>query len=722
MPTQPQRIAILGGGVGAMTAAFWLTSNADWQQHYQIDVYQMGWRLGGKGASGRNASIAQRIEEHGLHIWFGFYDNAFYLMQQAYAELNRPSGSPLATWTDAFKPQHYVCLSELIEATWRLWPIETPVLPGAPGTPRAPEGVEAAIAELLDWQRAWLESWAKTYLEHVGTAFRMGEHHESRLHELLAATRAGLTAFEDVGDPLVVAHKARDLARVAAISPKDADWPSILILLQHLQKALHDVAIPFGNPDTWSDDWRRLYMAMDLSLAVGIGMLADDVVSKGFEAINNVDFRVWMARHGAQPVSVNGSPVRGFYDLVFAYRNGDPRQPEIEAGTMLRGMLKVGLGYRGALMYKMQAGMGDVVFAPLYEVLRQRGVRFHYFHKLRELVPDAASTRVEQIVLEQQVTLANDDYAPLVDVNGLPCWPSAPLYAQIDPKQAALLQANQINLESHWSNWPQVYQQATGSPLPQKTLQFGADFDQVIFGLSVASLAEVAQPLLAISKPLQQCSQYVASVATQAYQLWLNQDLQGIGWNYPGDHGEEPVLSGFTEPFDTWASMDQLLCRETWPADEAPKNIAYFCNALSLDAYPPTGDHDFPARCAALVKTAAVHHLQTQIGALWAGVGHGGFRWDWLIDLQGGAGEARFDSQYWRANIDPSERYVLSLVNTSEYRLRADQSGFSNLFLAGDWLKTGLDAGCVEAAVMGGMQASRAICGAPVFIQGEKGW
>jgi uncharacterized protein with NAD-binding domain and iron-sulfur cluster len=31
-------------------------------------------------------------------------------------------------------------------------------------------------------------------------------------------------------------------------------------------------------------------------------------------------------------------------------------------------------------MYKMQAGMGDVVFTPLFEVLRRRGVRFRFFH------------------------------------------------------------------------------------------------------------------------------------------------------------------------------------------------------------------------------------------------------------------------------------------------------------------------------------------------------
>jgi uncharacterized protein with NAD-binding domain and iron-sulfur cluster len=44
--------------------------------------------------------------------------------------------------------------------------------------------------------------------------------------------------------------------------------------------------------------------------------------------------------------------------------------------------------------------------------------------------------------------------------------------------------------------------------------------------------------------------------------------------------------------------------------------------------------------------------------------------------------------------------------------------GLSNLLLAGDWLRTGLDSGCVEAAVMGGMQASRAISGYPASIPG----
>ncbi len=40
--------------------------------------------------------------------------------------------------------------------------------------------------------------------------------------------------------------------------------------------------------------------------------------------------------------------------------------------------------------------------------------------------------------------------------------------------------------------------------------------------------------------------------------------------------------------------------------------------------------------------------------------------------------------------------------------LACDESGFSNLYLAGDWLKTIIDFGYIERAVMGGMQAAPA--------------
>ena len=57
-------------------------------------MYQRGWRLGGKGASSRG--VNGRIEEHGLHVWLGYYDNAFRLVRDVYDELDRATPIPTA--------------------------------------------------------------------------------------------------------------------------------------------------------------------------------------------------------------------------------------------------------------------------------------------------------------------------------------------------------------------------------------------------------------------------------------------------------------------------------------------------------------------------------------------------------------------------------------------------------------------------------------------------
>ena len=80
------KVAVVGGGCAALTAAFELTRPVH-RGRYEVTVYQQGWRLGGKGASGRGPS--GRIEEHGLHLWMGWYENAFRLMRQCYEELDR---------------------------------------------------------------------------------------------------------------------------------------------------------------------------------------------------------------------------------------------------------------------------------------------------------------------------------------------------------------------------------------------------------------------------------------------------------------------------------------------------------------------------------------------------------------------------------------------------------------------------------------------------------
>ena len=93
--TQSKRVAILGGGMAALTAAYELTNTAG----VDVTIHTLGWRLGGKCASSRGPH--DRIEEHGIHGFLGSYYNANALLSDVYRELARPPGSPLASFSDA---------------------------------------------------------------------------------------------------------------------------------------------------------------------------------------------------------------------------------------------------------------------------------------------------------------------------------------------------------------------------------------------------------------------------------------------------------------------------------------------------------------------------------------------------------------------------------------------------------------------------------------------
>ena len=684
----PEKIAILGGGAASLSAAFHLSAQPGWRERFEITVYQQGWRLGGKGASGRNAQLGQRIEEHGLHIWFGFYANSFEMIKQVYGSLQRPPGTPLAGWRDAFKPHDYIVLAEQVGGEWRPWHMVFPERsgePGAGGDPLTPWQMGMA---LMGWIRRWL----------------------GQLHALVPLGHAGAVPCDGL---LALAHSLALEADAHSVAQHAQLAEELGLLGARLQARYGHVAID-------NDELRRLLTQLDIARTVLRGMLADGVFQRGFDVINDTDLRAWLARHGGDPeLCIDSAPIRAAYDLVFAYEDGDFARPNLEAGTMLRWTMRIVFGYRGSVMFKMQAGMGDAVFAPLYELLAARGVRFRFFHQVEELVPDGDA--VDTVKLTVQAATAGG-YDPLVVVNGLACWPNAPDYAQLDPAQAALLREHSVDLESYWSDWPALYAQRFGSPLPQLDLRRGRDFDQVIFGIGVGALPLLAPRLLERSPAMAAAAGKLRTVATQAYQVWLDHDLAQLGWTHQ-PKGQQPVMTGFSEPYDTWAPMDQVLAREAWPAPHAPRTVSYFCSALPIAHYPPRSDSGFPARCAALAREGALRQLDGRIQALWPNAGTpGAFPWNWLVDPAGRSGPARFDGQYWRANVDPSERYVLSVAGSTRYRPAAGQSGFSNLVLAGDWIKTGIDAGCVEAAVMAGMQASRAISGYPAVIEGETDW
>lgn len=719
MSRQHRRVVILGGGMASLTAAYWL-SGPGWDSEFDsITVYQRGWRLGGKGASGRG--IHDRIEEHGLHLWFGFYDNAFHTLRGCYEELQRSSDVRIATIEDAFRRESTFVLQERRPDGWLPWIATFPEDDRIPGDPanRSPSLWQLVI-------RALELAWTQAIAAHSGDG-SMAARQSVRLIPLqegeptvrlkpLSASVLNLlrdtvlTAAQVWQSLLAAPLTLVDDAVAAALTfAKSLDDDALVhpggshALLQMLVEQAAALGIQQLKPLRRSSDAaRRQWYLVDLLLAGVRGVLSDGLLVHGIDVIDCYDFAEWLQRHGAEEESARSALITTvIYDSLFAYQNGDPRHPKCSAANALRGISKLFFDYKGALAWKMNAGMGDIVFAPLYELLRERGVQFEFFHRVDELKVSDDGQRIENITLTRQVDLKDPStpYEPLVTVDRLPCWPSEPRWEQLSrPEQ---LKAD--DLECAYSAMP-----GTGAV----TLRYGDDFDTVILGLGVGAFGTVCRSLIERNPEWRAMVAGLGTVWTQAFQLWISRSPAELGDVHP-----MATTGGYTEPFDTYCDMSHLIQRESW--EGRVRGIAYFCNALPTRPGPVNlTDHGLPARETENVRRNAIHFLREDAVELLPDATHRyppDFRWELLVGDGHETGEARFATQYWRANVDPSDRYVQSLPGTSRLRMHPKRSGFYNLVLAGDWTDCGLNVGCIEAAVTSGMLAANALCNRPTL-------
>ena len=149
--------------------------------------------------------------------------------------------------------------------------------------------------------------------------------------------------------------------------------------------------------------------------------------------------------------------------------------------------------------------------------------------------------------------------------------------------------------------------------------------------------------------------------------------------------------------------MTHLLERENV---DGAKNLAYFCGSLD-DAGPDGAQLDRVFDDSVRWLTDNLEHLLPAAG------------WDRMLDPSGRTGSERLRAQYWKANVKPWERYTLSVPGSTAHRLRAEDSGFERLYLAGDWTRTGMNVGSIEATTMSGLRAARAISGRSITIPGD---
>ena len=186
---------------------------------------------------------------------------------------------------------------------------------------------------------------------------------------------------------------------------------------------------------------------------------------------------------------------------------------------------------------------------------------------------------------------------------------------------------------------------------------------------------------------------------TMGVQLWMTPDLAGLGWTEP-----KPAMDAAPELLSVWADMSQELPREAW-GPGGPGSVQYLCGVYPTDLYKaPASRADMPrlARYQVLETTRAWFTLWG--GTLWPEIrdpkNPRGINWNAAHAPARLTGDARLAFQWMRPNVDPTECAVAAATGTSRFRLDPGDSGFDNLYLAGDWTSNGLNTLCVEAAVM----------------------
>jgi uncharacterized protein with NAD-binding domain and iron-sulfur cluster len=663
---QQKNVVILGGGIGAISTAFWLTSTEELRKRFKVSIYTHGWRLGGKAASGRDAQHGNRIQEHGLHILMGWYEIAFKTIRACYAEWHKDADNPFQTWHQAFTPLAQVTLEQEVPdqppGAWKNWQIEFPPLPGSPG-----ESCDDFILEAVHTAIEWLHNnlW-----------------HDLELPDALVAL-GGLARLD-------AAHNAAKQIPQAPANLHPQLFDETLQALKDFQ-AWFRLAEPIVS--ILGSDGLKICALTDFGLAVLIGYIKDVLPhgEDGFEGINDREFRDWLVAHGATPRYTRLAPVRVLYDMGFAYLGGDSSSIDngkIAAGTGLRVLLIMSTRYKGAPLWKMNAGMGDTIFSPMYQVLRARNVSINLFHRVKDIRLDSDGSKIETVSLERQV-IPKADYDPLTKVNGLPCWPSQPKWNDIVDGDKLSEQA--WDLESMWCDY-----RTPG--VADVTLKINEDFDIVVLAIPPAALPDIGRDLLERCPSIKAMHDGMSWVATQAAQLWFAPDLAHLGWRLG-----PTVAIGYADPFRSWGEMSHLLAAESWN-DPKPGSCEYLCGTITtpLDS-PPYGSRNFITQQTARVAQNFNQWSAASVAHLWPGA----------VDPGGnGLDRALVISEFYRINLDPSEMYVQTFPKSVAHRLspRLGASGIGNLSLAGDWTKGKVNAGCAEGAFESGKLAAEAIC------------
>ena len=695
-------------------------------EEYDITVYEQSWRLGGKGASGRDEY--GRIREHGIHIWLGFYENAFRIMRECYEiaakagmgpNANAEKVLPYASFDQAFFPeQHLGVATKYGGDVWKVWSGLLPQTEGQPGTPidekSNPFTLQAYLARCLELSKALIHSILAT-ASGDGSPGAPRPNDRSALDETLDLN---FSSFDPLESPGVLVDRMVEMLRAGVLTTAAGVLQGVTILETMLRQ--RDPAPQFSegvlkfiealarqgrkqlrdfvsiDPET-----RLKTQVLDLILTIMVGLVRDRVLTdeRGLDAINHIDCKKWLLQHGAVEESVNSAFVTGLYDLAFCYHDGDRKQPSLAAGQALRGALRMFFSYRGSIFWRMRGGMGETVFSPFFRVLRRRNVKFKFLHTLEGVTftGDRHNVRVQKLTFsaKQPARKAKfDDDHPL---DHFGCWRHLP------PETSRKTQVHLVD---------------------------GRHFDAVVFATGIEDFKRLCgKDLGRQNEKWKRMFETTETVATQGAQVWMTKNLTELGWRRGS-----ALVSALEGPFETWADMTHTFPAErAWRAHpDSPKtaknygddvkSIAYFCgllpeNEVAHHVKTAPEREKVKQRLTALVQRNLDNLLAERTDLFWPetrsrddGRRRGALRF--LASERGRKG-GRLTDQHFQPSFEGSDRYTLAVPGSLTHRISPLARLVMNMTIAGDWTECGFNEGCIEAAVMSGMLAANAISGLP---------
>ena len=314
------------------------------------------------------------------------------------------------------------------------------------------------------------------------------------------------------------------------------------IVLRGRHKLLQDVR-PAKHED------RLLSETTDVAAAFFSGIVEDVIIGRvSTVELDELDFRDWLIANGADIGSVNQSPlVRALYDMMFQYCDGQVGRPSYGAGTAAQVLLRLLGTYKGEAVWKANAGLGEVLISPLYEVLKARGVRFEFFHKLEKIELTEDGEAVARLHFSLQAHHGGQDFKPTFISKQVTCWPDKP--------RASAAAEGDFPTVVDFANPAGARQACTPSPSIKARTS-----PRVILAIPLGAFKPFrgergpCDELIRASARFRAMTENIGLVPSLSAQIWTAKTL-----SEPGCEGENPAVVSGPQPLQIWADMSQVV-------------------------------------------------------------------------------------------------------------------------------------------------------------------